>query len=205
MENTYTPENKTYGNKIFIGILEGEEFFITPVKWDCGWYWGGVYLEGLRATTEEKQREYARDCEMSDYFDVENIPSQFLNEEAFKEDQEENWEERADIQERQDRNGEEVLLTYGTHTHADSVLLNDCKGDYITALEHFDSLVFTQTEFNELIKLLRKFYELKEGNSRTDKDYLGKMENAEETLKDFEKFTEKFDKLPKEEFWTELN
>ena len=44
----YTPTKTTYGKKIFIGNFEGEEYFITPVNWDCDWYWGGVYLEVLR-------------------------------------------------------------------------------------------------------------------------------------------------------------
>jgi len=201
---TYKPTKEIYGKKIYFGNYQGEEFFIRPVKWDCGWYWGGVYLEGLRTSTEEKQRECARDSEMSDYFDVKNIPFQYLDEEQFKEDMENEWEERADISETQERNGEDVLLCFGCHTHADSVLLNECKGDYKTALEKFDKLLFTEEQFNNLIDILKRFYSFKEGN-RQNKKYLKDMEKAENILKEFEEFTNKFDKLPTEDFWTELD
>ena len=200
----YTPKNLKYGKKIYIGNLNGEEFFINPVKWDCDWYWGGVYLEGLRVTTEEKQIEYARQESISDLYDTENIPSQYLDEEQFKEDMENSWEERAEIQERQDRNGEEVLLCFGCHTHADSVLLNDCKGDYKTALKEFDKLVFTEEQFKELIDILKRFYSHKEFRNQNNKKYLKEMEKAEGILKEFEDFTNRFELLPSKEFWTDL-
>jgi|TARA_R100000093_G_scaffold70836_2_gene44906 hypothetical protein len=202
---TYTPKKQIYGKKIYLGNYQGEEFFIRPVKWDCGWYWGGVYLEGLRVSTEEKQKEYARESEISDFYSVKDIPSQYLDEEQFQKDMEDNWEERADISERQERNGEEVLLCFGSHTHADSVLLNECKGSYKIALKKFDKLLFKEDQFNELIRILKKFYACKEFGNQNNKKYLKEMEKAEEVLKEFEDFTNKFRELPTEEFWTETD
>lgn len=200
---TYKPEKENYGKKIYLGNLNGEEFFIIPVKFDCGWYWGGIYLEGLRVSTEEEQKEQARETELSDYYSVENIPSQYLDKERFKEDMEDSWEERAEISETQERNGEEILLCFGTHTHADSVLLNDCKGNYKIALEKFDKLLFTEEQFNKLIEILKKFYSYKEYRNQNNKKYLTEMKKAENVLKEFEEFTNKFERLPTEEFWTE--
>ncbi len=202
---TYTPEKLSYGKKIYIGNLDGEEFFIRPVEWDCNWYWGGVYLEGLRVTTEEKQIELAEQESISDLYDTSNIPSQYLDEEQFSKDMVNSWEERADIQERQDRNGEEILLTCETHTHTDSVLLNDCKGNYKTALEKFDQLVFTEEQFKELIDILKRFYSCKEFKNQNNKKYLKEMKKAEKILKEFENFTNRFRALPTKEFWTDLD
>jgi|TARA_R100001530_G_scaffold112862_1_gene79830 hypothetical protein len=199
---TYKPNKMNYGKKIYFGNLDGDEFFIKPVSWDCGWYWGGVYLEGLRASTEDELKKSAGDCELSDYYDIKDIPCQYLDEEQFQKDMEDSWEERADISERQERNGEEVCLCFGTWTHADSVLLNDCKGDYKTALEKFDKLLFTEEQFNKLIDILKRFYTSKYQN-QNNKKYLKSMEKSEEILEEFETFTENFDLLPKEEFWTD--
>lgn len=199
---TYKPTKETYGKKIYIGNLDGEEFFIKPVKFDCGWYFGGVYLEGLRATTEERQRELARDSSLSDYYNVKDIPSQYLDEEQFQEDMEDEWYERAEVSEEQERNGEQVYLTFGTHTHSDSVFLTDCKGDYKTALEVFDKLLFTEEQFNKFVDILKRFYSFKDQN-RTNKNYLINMKKQEDVLKEFEEFTTQFEHLPTEEYWTE--
>ncbi len=201
MKYTYKPKRLSYGRRAYIGNYQGEELFLKPINWDCDWYWGGVYLEGLRATTEERQREYARDSDMSDYYDVKNIPSQYLDEDKFKEDMEDEWEERAEIQERQERNGEEVLLTFGTHTHADSVLLNECKGDYKTALNVFDKLYIKEDDFKKLIEILKEFYQNKEG--KRNKAYLKRMDKQESLLQEFEQFIQRFPELPPEEYWTE--
>ena len=199
----YKPKKETYGKKIYFGNLGGEEYFIKPVSWDCEWYWGGVYLEGLRTTTEEKQIEFAEQESISDLFDTSNIPSQYLDEEQFRKDMVDSWEERADISERQDRNGEEILLTFGCHTHADSVLLNDCKGDYKIALEKFDKLLFTEEQFNKLVEILKRFYKTK-NCSTEDKKYIETMKKTEDILKEFEKFTNEFETLPTEEYWTDV-
>ena len=204
MKYTYKPKKLVYGKKIYFGNYQGEEFFIKPVKWDCGWYWGGVYLEGLRVTTEDKQKEYAQQDSISDFYDTSNIPSQYLDEDQFEKDMVDSWEERAEISERQERNGEEVLLCFGCHTHADSVLLDKCKGDYKTALKKFDKLLFTEKQFNCLIEILKDFYSHKEQN-QNNKKYLKEMKKAENILKDFETFTEGFDILPKNEFWTDID
>lgn len=201
MEYTYNPKRLSYGRRAYIGNYQGEELFLKPITWDCGWYWGGVYLEGLRATTEEKLKEYARDIDLSDYYDVRNIPSQYLDEERFKEDMENEWEESADIRARQDRNGEEVLLTWGTHTHADSVLLNECMGDYKTALNIFDKLYIKEDDFKKLIDMLKEFYKDKDG--KRDKSYLIRMDKQEDLLQELEQFIQRFPELPPEEFWTE--
>jgi len=187
----YTPTKKTYGNKIYIGNLQGLEYFISPVKWDCGWYWGGVYLEGLRPETEETLRQRQRDTEPEDIgFEIPSNTSA---------DQE--WNEHHDTQEEQEREGEEYYLGFGCHTHADSVLLKDCKGNYKTALKVFDKLLFTEEEFNKLIDILKRFYPCKEYGNQKTKRYLKEMEKAENILKEFEEFTSKFKKLPDEKFW----
>ncbi len=198
----YTPKKELYGKKIYIGNLDGEEYFITPIKWACGWYWGGVYLQGLRPETEEILRGRQRESEPED-FGLE-IPSQMTNyfdKDKWLDDLEEEWANHHDIQEEQEREGETYYLGYGTHTHCDSVLLNDCKGNYKIALKKFDKLVFTEEQFNKLIDILKRFYSCKEG-SQNNKKYLKTMEKAEQILKEFEEFTDQFKRLPTKEFWT---
>ena len=203
MEYTYKPKRLSYGRRAYIGNYQGEEFFLIPIKWDCDWYFGGIYLEGLRATTEERLKESAYNIEMSDYYNVKDIPFQYLNEDKFKQDMVDEWGERAEIQERQDRNGEEVLLTFGTHTHADSVLLDKCKGDYKTALNVFDKLYIKEDDFIKFIEILKEFYKNKEG--KINKGYLKRMDKQESLLQEYEQFIQKFPELPPEEFWTECD
>lgn len=33
-----------YPSKIFIGVRDGEEIYLSAPSWDCGWYWGFGYL-----------------------------------------------------------------------------------------------------------------------------------------------------------------
>lgn len=35
--------NKTY-NKVLLGYNDKEPIYLSPPKWDCGWYWGWGYL-----------------------------------------------------------------------------------------------------------------------------------------------------------------
>lgn len=200
----YEPENKKYLRRIYIGNKNNEEFYIKPVEWACGWYWGGVYLEGLRPYTESTLRENASDREISEYYDVSNIPPRYLNEAAFQEEMENDWYEMADVQEEEEREGERYYLCFGTHTHADSVLLNECKGDYQTALNVFDKLVFTEEEFNTLIDILKRFYSCKERN-QNNKKYLKEMKKAENILKELEQFLNKFSEFPNEKFWIDAD
>lgn len=209
--NSYKPIKEIYGRRVYIGNFEGEEFFLTPIKWDCDWYFGGFYLEGLRPTTEEKQKEYARDCELSEYYSVDNIPSQYLDEEAFKKEMVDSWEERAEIQTTQERNGEEIYLCFGTHTHADSVLLNKCKGNYKKALNKFDKLFLNKNQFNKLIDLLNRFYEYQEQarkkhqNKGSLKLYREYHKKTEEVLSEYENFIKDIPEFPTKEFWIDVD
>jgi len=200
VKKEYKPRKTLYGKRVYIGNLDGEEFYLRPIKWDCGWYFGGVYLEGLRPETEDALRERARDTQLSDYYDVKNIPSQYLDEEQFQEDMEDDWYENADIQAEQERDGETYYLCFGTHTHADSVLLNDCKGLYKQAKEKFDKLIFTEEQFKKLVAILKKFYALKTENSGTSK-YLKAIAEQESVLEEYEQFIGQFAEFPTEDFW----
>lgn len=202
-EETYTPNKIQYGKKFYFGNYQGEEYFITPVKWDCGWYWGGVYIEGLRPTNEETLKRRAADSEISDFYNVDDIPSKYIDNKQFASDMEDEWENHADIQETQDRNGEKVLLTFGCHTHTDSVLLKECKGDYKTALEKFDKLLLTEEQFNKLIDILKRFYKIKD--TPRGKQYLKDMAKAEAILKELEDFSNNFKTFPTEEYWIETD
>ncbi len=197
---TYKPKRLHYGRRAYIGNYQGEELFLMPIKWDCGWYWGGVYLEGLRPENEETLKEQSQDCELSDYYDVKNIPYQYLNEEAFKQDMRNDWQERHDTQIQQERGGVDYYLGFGSHTHADSVLLKDCKGEYSEALKVFDKLYISKENFKVLIKLLKDFYKYKE-RKKQDKTYLRMMEKAETTLQEYEQFIQHFPELPPKDFW----
>lgn len=196
----YKPKKNTYGERVYIGNLEGEEFFLMPIKFDCGWYWGGIYLEGLRPETEETYRERDRDVEMSDFWDTKDIPSRYLNEDLFKDDYEDDWWNNNDIQEEQEREGEDYYLGFGTHTHADSIFLEECKGDYEIALKVFDKLYLNEKDFNALIQLLKRFYSLKCDNSKSKK-YLDMIKKQEKVLIEYEEFIKKFPTLPTKEYW----
>ena len=205
MEYQYTPTKEKYGRRVYIGNYQGEELYLKPIKWDCNWYFGGIYLEGLRPTTEDIERKHARDSSLSDYYNIDNIPSKYIDEEAFLDDLEEDWYECADIQEEQERNEETIYLGFGMHTHTDSVLLTDCKGNYNNALKVFDKLLLTEEDFNKLILLLKRFYSSKRKHSQSNKLYLKDMKETEEILKEYEEFIKPFDELPNKDYWIEIN
>ena len=198
----YIPLKPVYGRRVYIGNKDGEEFFIEPIEWSCNWYWGGVYLSGLRPETEETIKYYMRETEPEDLgFDIPQHMENYFNRERWKDDYEEEWYNHHDVQETQERDSEEYYLGFGCHTHTDTILLKECKGNYKEALKVFDKIVFSKEEFEKLIKLLKRLYSHKEQNQNTKK-YLTEMKKAEETLKELEDFLGKFSRLPTKEYWT---
>lgn len=62
---------RTYNKKTLLGIVDGQNIYLTSPSWDCGWYWGFGYLgnnnchyhvDGLKKIEtynfEKKVREY---------------------------------------------------------------------------------------------------------------------------------------------------
>jgi hypothetical protein len=161
-EEKYKPKKEVYGRRAYIGKYQGEEFFLMPVKWDCGWYWGGIYLEGLRPYTEEDLRQHQRDQSPEDYgIKLEGTARDYFDEDRWRSDLEEEWYESGDVQAEQERNGKTYYLCFGTHTHFDSVLMTECGGTFKGAQKRFDELALTKEQFSKVIDIALDFYDLK--------------------------------------------
>jgi hypothetical protein len=92
----YKPKKKLYNTSAYLGIKDNEEFYLKPVSFDCGCYFGGLYLEGLRPTTEDELRERARETEPEDIgIDVKSC-GEWFDYNQFREDMESDWHESAD-------------------------------------------------------------------------------------------------------------
>jgi len=154
----YEPRKKRYTFNRYIGIDSGdEEMYFTDIKFDCDWYWGGVYVEGLRPATEEELKEQAGNVEPEDYFSKEVTDCKYFDRDAFYEDMEDDWYERADVVREEDRDGETTYLCSGTHTHADSELMDKT---YDELVEEYEEVEISRKDYNILIVLLQRFYQL---------------------------------------------
>lgn len=202
----YKPKKNIYGRRAYIGNEDSEEFFLMPVKWDCEWYWGGVYLEGLRPETEETLRERQRNSDPEDYgIKLDGYAGNYFDIERWRDDLEEEWEEHNDTQSSQVRDETEYYLGFGTHTHCDSVLLNECKGDYELTKKRFDKLFLNEKQFIKLISLLRRFYRasrIAQRHHQTDiKKYLKENARCESILLEYEKFIEQLPNETPRGYW----
>jgi len=202
----YKPQKQVYGRRAFIGVHGGEEFFLMPVKWDCGWYWGGIYLEGLRPYTEEELRQSQQDQSPEDYgIKLEGTAREYFDEERWRADLEEDWYESGDVQVEQERNGEKYYLCFGTHTHVDSFLIKECGGTFEGAKKQFEKLFLNEKQFSELMYIANKFYGLRNdadvGHGVDGLKYLRICAEIEELLKRYDAFVASLPILPMHGDW----
>jgi len=188
--NTYKPKKNTYQFNKFIGTKKEEEYYFKNITFDCGWYWGGIYIEGLRPATEEELRESQRDRDISDYYTIPEGLKNYIDEEKWADDMEEDWYDSNDIQREEERDGQTTYLCFGSHNHADTELMNKSWQDFTQEYE----TELTQTQYTELQALIKQFYQLKKEcdethQTRPDK-YLKKMEEMEEWLQTMENWNE---------------
>lgn len=174
--------------KVFIGLFEGEEIYINlKDKSLTGWS-----LMGLRPEIEEKLRESARDCSISDYYDVKNIPSQYLDEEQFQEDMEDDWLEKHDAQGEYNIDGETYYLGFGLGTD----IFNFFKEHKITNFESYKNAFeeinedISENKFKELLKLLSIY---KKDESKGYKMFL----DWQEVISEFPHNTDEYKELEK--------
>lgn len=45
---------------------DGKKYYIQEPTWDCGWYWGGIYINSF---TNNNQPERSRDIDLHTHFD----------------------------------------------------------------------------------------------------------------------------------------
>jgi len=156
----YRPQRKKYELNLFIGIQDEEEYYLNSVSWECGWYWGGIYIEGLRPYTEEELREMAENIDPEEFFDKNAVNSIYFDVDKFKEDYADEWAQHSDIVREVNRDKETVYLCFGLHTHADEIFLKETK-NYKELKQYFNELAITQKQYGELIDFVRTFYSLK--------------------------------------------
>lgn len=199
-ELKFIPNKTKYGEYKFIGKEKnGSYLFINPIKFDCNWYWGGIYLSGTDVETENALRERQRDIEPEDVgFETKNM-GRYFDYDTFHDDMEEDWYEHADILFEQDFDGETYYHCFSIHTHFDSVILNKYKGSYTLFKEDFETYL-TRKQFNSMVSLAKQFYKLrgiaeKQHNANKEK-YIKEMTQVEVLLLQWEQLTSDFLNLP---------
>ena len=45
-----------FKDRIFLGKLDGENVWLAPPSWDCGWYWGFGYIQNRNMHTHYEGR-----------------------------------------------------------------------------------------------------------------------------------------------------
>lgn len=54
-------------NYYLLGIYkDGKKYYIQEPTWDCGWYWGGIYINSF---TNNSQPERSKDIDLHTHFD----------------------------------------------------------------------------------------------------------------------------------------
>lgn len=59
---------RVFGNKYYLlgKSKDGDLYYMQEPEWQCGWYWGGLYLAVF---TNQRQPERSRDISMHTHFD----------------------------------------------------------------------------------------------------------------------------------------
>lgn len=193
MSEEYKPKKQRYTFDKYIGRRTSydEELYFKDITFDCGWYWGGVYVEGLMAMSEEQLREQAKQVKPEEYYDKDTVNSGYFDREKFYDDMEEEWYERADVEREEERNGETIYLCNGSHTHADTIFFEETNS-YDELKEEYKELAITRQDYSELMVLMKKFYDLKKGientHQRQPTKYLQLMKEMEDHLELMEKW-----------------
>lgn len=158
---------------VFLGIFENEEMYINlkDVSLD-GWS-----LMGLRPETEKTLRENRRDESISDIYDVSNIPSQYLDEEKFQEENESNWHEFHDVQGEYVKDGETYYLGFGSGTDIFHFFKRNKIKTYKDFIKLFDDVNLTENQFKKLLKIMKEY---KKDKLKGYKSFMGWQKNISE-------------------------
>ena len=135
---------------IYLGNFSGEEMYINlKDKKLTGWS-----LMGLRPETEDNLRRYARDTEISEFYNVDDIPHHYLNHENFAEDMENGWLESHDSQGEYEKEGETYYLGFGLGTDIFHFFKEHKIKSFDDLNKLFDDLNITEEQFKELQKVM---------------------------------------------------
>lgn len=75
---------RVFGNKYYLlgKSKDGDLYYMQEPEWQCGWYWGGLYLTVF---TNQRQPERSRDISMHTHFDYLFMQGNKCCRDAFKE------------------------------------------------------------------------------------------------------------------------
>ena len=134
----------------------------------------------------------ASEAEPEDIYSKEVTENPYFDRDKFYEAMEEDWYENADVQREVQRGSETIYLCFGTHTHADSIFLNDTTS-YAELQKYFDEgLALTKEEYNMIVPMLKYFYHLREKANKFHQakpdEYIAIMKEIERLLEMMEKW-----------------
>ncbi len=149
---------------VYIGKINDEEYYFDVAdEFGC---WNFI---SVIPRTENDLREQQRDTDIEDFYDIGSLPRQYINEDAFAEDMEENWYEHADVLDEYDVDDETYYLCNQSSHELTEYFTEKGIVDYENYVEHFEETGLTEKQFNELIQLIN-YYKL--DNNIDEKDLL---------------------------------
>jgi hypothetical protein len=133
---------------VFVGFDGFEEYYLDLSSDLKGWS-----FMGLRPDTEKDLREYARETTPGDLgFNIPPYMENYFDWESWREDQENDWFDRHDVQaERENEKGETLYLGFGSGTDIFHYFRNNGIYTYKDFVEHFEEVGITEDEFNVIL------------------------------------------------------